>query len=477
MKIPRLAQNSAIYTILMIFQKGIGFVLLPLYTSYLSPTDYGIQAVVVSISSFLSMLLAFDIDSAARRYYYIYNEDKNKAKTMYGTAAIVILLNSFLLGGITILLHNVIITPFLGEVDFYPYVFLGLLFVLVNPLYLLYQSYLQTIQDGVTYGINSFIYTALYICINILLLVYFKLGVLSILYSQLIVAVVFFIYVSIRFLPTLKLGIDKPFLKEALKYSLPLIPHTLANWSNDTLDKLIVNKIRNAADTGIFGLAQQYSSVVSIASNAVNQAYLPWFMKQADKNEYQLIKDVAWVSFTIICLFATFFSLYAKEILGLMISNPQYDDVYILVPYLVFAYVFKTIYFYFVDVLYLKDTKVIFTITWTTVLFGIGANLILIPKIGIIGAAIACTITFFVKSVMALLISSQRNKKIRFDWVKMYLLAITCFAIVLYIIYFVEIYDSKIVMLIKSLMFSVLAILMIAANKKYVYHLKAFLKK
>lgn len=449
MRIPNLVKNSSIYTFLMAFQKGLGFFLLPLYTAYLTPTDYGIQAVVTSVSSFLSMFLAFGMDSAARRFYYKYNEDKEKAKIMYGTAATVIIFNSFLLGGLMILFHGFILNPILGEISFYPYVLLGLLYVLVNPLYLLYQSYLQTIQDGVTFGINAFLYILVQVGLNILLLVVFDLGVLAILYSQLIVAVIFFIYVTARFLPFLILGVDRPFLKEALLYSLPVLPHTLANWSNDTLDKLLVNKIRSAADTGIYGLSQQYSGVVSTVSDAINQAYLPWFMRKADNREFLIIKKTSFLGSLLICLFASFFSLFSKEILAIMIVNPQYADVYMLIPYLIFAYVFKSFYYYFVNVLFLEDTKVIFTITWTTVLFGIGANLILIPVFGIIGSAIACTLTFFVKSIMALIVSSARNKGIRFYWKKMYLFAAIAFSGVLVITYFTSVLTPLNVILIK----------------------------
>ena len=461
----------------MVVQKGIGFFLLPLYTAFLTPADYGIQAVVTSISSFLSMLLALDIDSAARRFYFKYNEDKEKAKSMYGTAAVVIIINSFFFGGLFILLHNLVLTPILGEVSFYPYVFLGLLYVLVNPLYLLYQSYLQTIQDGATYGINAFLYILVQVGLNIVLLVVFKLGVLAILYSQLIVAVIFFIYVAIRFLPTLKLGIDRVFLKEALRYSLPIIPHTLANWSNDTLDKLFVNKIRSAADTGIFGLAQQYSSVVGIASNAINQAYLPWFIKKSDNREFAVISSVSYASSLLVCLFASFFALFSKEILSIMISNPQYGDVYLLVPYIVFAYVFKSLYYYYVDVLYLKDTKIIFTITWTTVFFSIVANLALIPLFGIIGAAMACMLTFIVKSLMALIISSNRNKEIRFKWRSMYMFSFISFVGVLVITEFTSLFSTISVILLKCGFLVILALSIFLFNKGLFLNIRKMIKE
>lgn len=413
----------------MIFQKGLSFFLLPVYTNYLSPTDYGIQAVVVSVSSFLSMFIALGLDTAAQRYYYRYKTDNEKIKKIYGTASTVIIFNSLFFGGILIVLHKYIIDPIIGEVEFYPYVILGIAYVMVNPLYILYQSYLQTKQDGKAYGFNSILYTIIYITITLVLLVYFRLGVIAILLSQLLVSVIFFIYVSIRFLPSLILGIDKDFLHVALKYSLPILPHTLANWSNDALDKLFVNKLRDAADTGVYGIAQQVASVTNIIANAINQAYLPWFFQKVELRDNKQISVVSETATVIMSLFALFLSLFAKEILDIMISNPLYVDVFRIVPFLVFSYTFQLIYFFFIDVLFVKNTEIVFLVTVTSVIINICLNLILIPLVGIIGAAVACAMTFFLKSFFALIISKISNKEIRFNYVKMYVWPIVFFII------------------------------------------------
>jgi O-antigen/teichoic acid export membrane protein len=427
MKIPKLVKNSSIYMVVMVLQKGIGFFMLPLYTAYLTPKDYGIQAVVTSVASFLSVFITLGLDAAAQRFFYKYKSGEEYVKKLYGTVSVAILLNSIIVGTIFILGHKWLIEPFVGDIAFYPFVLLGILYVIVNPIYLLYQNYLNTKQDGLAYGLNSIVNTFLYIGLVVLFLVKFNMGVLGVLLAHLIVAVVFFIYLAVCFLRKLYLKWNSHTMKEAFKYSLPLLPHTLANWSNGTMDKLLVNDIRSTADTGIYGLGQQYAGVMSITANAINQAYVPWFYQKVDSNELHLVRHSANALFAVICVIAVILTFFSKELLSLMISNPAYNEVYTIIPYLIFAFVFQFIYFFFVNVLFLRDTGVIFVITALTVIFNVVLNLVFIPRFGIIGAAVACTITYFLKSVFALIVSSYKNKVIRFNWAYMYLLAFCTF--------------------------------------------------
>ena len=434
MPLPKLLKNSSIYTFVMVVQKGINFFLLPIYTTFLTPTDYGIQAVVTSVSSFLSILLALGLDTAAQRFFYKNHMDEEQSKKMYGTVALIIICNSISLGTLFIIAHELIIDPIIGTISFYPYVFLGILYVIVNPLYILYQSYLQTIQDGVTYGKNALLYTFTYVLLVVVLMTFFHMGVMAILLSQLIVAIIFFIIVLFIFVRKLYIRFDAIFFKQGLSYSLPIMPHTLATWSSGTIDKLLVNDIRSAADTGIYGLGQQYASVMSLSAGAINTAYLPWFFQKIDSGEISSVRKIVYALTAFVCFLGIVLSLFSKEILHLMIYNPQYDGVYDLIPFLVFAFVFQTIYFFFVNILFLKETGVIFIITFTALLFNVVLNIFFIPLWGIKGAAFVCTITYFVKSIMALVISHWKNKKIRFAWKKMYILTISSLGIVLLVL-------------------------------------------
>lgn len=415
----------------MVLQKGISFFLLPLYTAFLSPADYGILGVVSSVSTFLSVFITLGLEAAAARFYYKNNKDEGYAKIVYGNVAIVILMNSFLWGSIFISGHKWLINPIVGDIDFFPYVFIGILNVIVTPMYLLYQSYLQARQNAAYYGINSLMCFLLQVILTIISLTVLNLGVFGVLLSQLITSIVFFIYVIVAFLRKLTLKIEKPILKECFRYSLPLLPHNLANWSNGTLDKLLVNGIRSQSDAGMYNIGQQYGSVMAFVANAVNQAYTPWFYEMVNEGKQGLkrITQMADTSICLISLIAIAMSLFSEEIFGIMISNPAYDGVWTVVPCIVFAYVFQSIYFFFVNVLFLKDTQVIFTITITAVAVNIVLNLLLIPDLGFVGGSIACILTYFIKSIMALIISSIKNKEIRFHWFLMYIIAFIALAI------------------------------------------------
>lgn len=415
----------------MVLQKGISFFLMPLYTAFLSPSDYGILGVVSSVSSLMAVFITLGLEAAAARFYYKYNKDEDQAKKIYGNVALLILANSLLWGSIFIGGHKWLVQPMVGDIEFYPYVFIGLLYVIVTPMYLLYQNYLQTRQNAALYGVNSLLFFLLQVVLTVLSLTVFNLGVIGVLLSQLTTAVVFFIYVFFSFVRKQTLKIDSKTLKDSFSYSLPLLPHTLANWSNGTLDKLLVNGIRSQSDAGMYNLGQQYGSVMTFVVNAINQAYVPWFYEKVNEGKQGLkrIVQTADASICLVSIIAIVMSLFAEEIFGIMIKNPAYNGVWRIVPCIVFAYVFQFIYFFFVNVLFLKDTQVIFIITVTSIFVNIGLNLLLIPDLGFVGSAIACLLTYFTKSVMALIVSSIKNKVIRFHWVLMYSIAFIALAI------------------------------------------------
>lgn len=416
MALPKVLSNSVIYTGVTILQRCVSFFLLPVYTTFLTPADYGITGVVTSVSSLLAIFTTLGLDTAGRRYYYKYKGDAEYSKRLFGTISCIIIINSIVFGGIFLLAHKWIVDPLLGGIPYYPYVLLGLLNVMVTPLYLLFQGYLQTIQDGIKYGINSFLNFLFQVGLTILLVAYYKMGALGVLWAQLVTSVVFFVYVFFAFFRHQYIGIDKSIAKDSYQYSLPLLPHTLANWSNGTIDRLLVNGIRSEEDAGLYNLGRQYSSVVNTLSIAVNNAYVPWFFDKANDVEKNLplIRKMSEMITWAVCFICMAMSLVAQEVLELMISNPAYDGVWRVIPLLICGTIFNSIYFFYVNVLFLKNTGVIFTITISTIAINVGLNLLWIPVYGYMGCGLAFMVTFFVKSVLAVVISMRKNREIRF---------------------------------------------------------------
>lgn len=160
----------------------------------LTPRDYGITGIVNSITTVLPLLFSLSLNAAVQRYYYKYKDDWDELKKIYGTIILFILLNSFLLGSILIIFQKQLLYPFINGIEFYPYILFGVITIMVNPVYLIYQSFLQTIQDAKGYTINSILHFTLLVGLNVLFIVVFQWGAAGQLLSALITGAVFLIH-------------------------------------------------------------------------------------------------------------------------------------------------------------------------------------------------------------------------------------------------------------------------------------------
>ena len=92
-KLPKIVSNSAMYSFTTLLQKGASFFLLPLYTAFLTPEDYGIVNVVTSVSSFMAVLIMMALNGAATRFHYK-NTEESFRKVLWGTITTIVIISS-----------------------------------------------------------------------------------------------------------------------------------------------------------------------------------------------------------------------------------------------------------------------------------------------------------------------------------------------------------------------------------------------
>ena len=172
-QLPKIFKNSAIYSIVTLMQRGIAFFLLPLYTAFLTPEDYGTINVVLAVSSFLSQLIMMALQGAATRFHYN-TDDEEKRRVLWGTITTLVIISTIGWTAVFFILHRYLVDPFVGTVEFYPYLVLGLINTALAPLYVLFQSSLQARQNAVQYGINTTSNFIIHLGLAILLIAYFK---------------------------------------------------------------------------------------------------------------------------------------------------------------------------------------------------------------------------------------------------------------------------------------------------------------
>lgn len=418
----RLIKSSGIYGIVQILQKCIGLILIPVYTSLLSPDEKGITDVITTIVAFLSIFYSLSINSAVIRFYVDYKEDKKKLKDFWGTCISFVIINSLILTAIVIIFKDFIIIPIAGDIEFYPYILLGLISITLNPTYTIFQSTLQAKEESRKYAFNNLSYFIVNLVLNLVLIIGFRLGALGSLLALAITDVIFFIYTIIEFLPSITLKIDKSYLKNALKYSLPLLPHNLSGWAVSMIDRLFLNGMVSRAATSIYSTAAQFGNIINVLTSAINQAYVPWFfdrMKEKDKNEDEIVK-MAEILTIVYCFLAMGMSLFGPEIFKLVV-NERYYEGWKVIPFISFAYVFNGIYYFFVNPLFYnrKGVKFIAIGTFTGALLNSVLNIIMIPKLGSVGSGIASLISMMLSCILVYIIS-KKIEPLKFNIVKMF---------------------------------------------------------
>lgn len=429
MKLPKIISNSAMYSFTTLLQKGASFFLLPLYTAFLTPEDYGIVNVVTSVSAFMAVLIMMALNGAATRFHYK-NTDENYRKILWGTITTIVFISSLGWGAVFFTLHRFLVDPFIGEIDFYPYAVIGLANTIITPLYLLFQSYLQARQEALHYSINTFSHFLVQVGLAIVFIAVLKLGAVGMLLANVTTSLLFFMYVLLFYIPKIKIGINKEVAKDSFSYSLPLLPHQISIWSAGTIDRLFLNGYKGKAVTGVYSVAQQFGGVIGTIAFSVNQAFVPWFFQMIEKGKegFRKIEQMGLFAVVGYSLIAFIISLFAPEILRIMVSE-KFRDAWQVIPILNFAFVFHGVYFFYINILFVKDTGWVFIVTLLAMLIDIAMNILLIPVWGFWGAAVACFMTYFSRSVFAMILSLKKNKDIRYNYVAMYAIPLVFFAL------------------------------------------------
>lgn len=427
----RVIKNFSIYGLLTFLQRAIGFILLPLYTIYLTPNDYGITTVVAAISGVLVVFYSWALEGAITRFYYEYKDDTVKIKEFWGTVIIFVMGNSIVITGILFIFRNSVFSRLAKGIDFFPYLLMALISLTVSSIYKMYQTSLQAKQMGKVFAQNNLLNLFTRVGLTVLFVIGFKLQAFGVLLASVITDILLFGYAVAFFIPQVKFTFKLHYIKQALSYSLPLVPHLLSGWVLSMIDRLFVNNLKSTKDAGIYNIGFQFGNIVNILAMAVNQAYVPWFFEKMKQGEDGKKEVIQFANYAVLAYgyIAMTLSLFGKDILRIMVSE-HFRIGWMIIPILSFAFVFNGIYYFFVNPLFYnkKGTRYIPVGTFLSAVLNIILNIYLVPGYGNMGASLATLISMFLASVF-ILILSQKIEKVNFNYIKMYMTAFFFFAV------------------------------------------------
>lgn len=389
-----LIKNSAYYTIGNILPQAAGFILLPIYTSYLDPEQYGILNSMTILGSVIGIILTLGIDRGIYRLYYDYKDEERKV--YLGTIIIGLTLFSVFFFTIAMLLPQ-LLSGIYKSIPFYPYYFLMLLLTLFSKVITVPAIYLRVSEQALKFmllSVSSFLLTAFF---NLLFIIYYKEGAVGMLKGTLFANIImgpvfyFFTYKAIKF------NFNIRYFKESVKFSFPLLPGLLMAWVLNLSDRIFLERYLSNTEVGIYSFGYKIASLVTVIAGGVFAAYNPHFYKLANeggiiaKSKIEKYNNIVILLILTICFFIAFFS---KEMIVLLIST-KYSAAIGLIPLLTIAFFFSQITSFLNLMIYQeKKTVQIMYITIVAAIINVISNVVLIPIFGMMGSVIATFISF-----------------------------------------------------------------------------------
>ena len=416
-EIKKLGKHTLIYGLGGIISKTGAFILLPLYTNYLSVGEYGVLELLYMTSSIVTLFLGRQIAHATLRFYYEYDGEREKNSVIstsflaYTTVAIVIL---------TILSLNAsyfsrYLFSDLEYIQHFYVVFIGLYFNLSKEIFL---AYVRALEKAFFYVIVSIAELILKVIICIWLVAYLDMGVLGVLLGNLCGDIIAW---CILFCVTFKncgfnFASDK--IAEIFKYAFPLMLVGISGSVISNADKFFLKNYSTVEAVGLYGLAMRFASILRfLVVNPFTRAYGPFrFSIMKQDNARQIYSRVA-TYFIFICVWACLIiAAFTSEIIMLM-ADKAYWEASSVVPILLVSVLSGSgLYYIFQTGVYVqKSTKVLSYVFLTAAIVDIFLMIMLIPKYGLLGAAISQAVVHVFIAILGLYFSN-RVYVIEYNW-------------------------------------------------------------
>lgn len=402
----KLIKNTSFYAFSSVLPQLLNLVLLPLYTRYLNPTEYGIIALVQVYSLILTILCGLSLHGSVSRFYVEYLDDEVRRKkfvsTIFFLLCLVAFFSLFLIDINGQRLINILYSK--NKMDYSPYfriatwtAFLTILIQFLAAILIIEERAKDFFWASIISAFSITILTVL----GVVILGKGVLGYLSAFLIGYIFSFIFYFYLTRK---NFCLAFDRKLLKGPLNYSIPLIPHALSGYIFMYSDRIILERYVSLAAIGVYALADQVARAFKMGVDNFNAAYSPHFLKTASQDKKLAVEQsnvLAELSVFFLCSLILITSIFLPELSRIFI-DPKYYMIWSMVPLLASAFIFRSLYcFSSAGLFFEKKTWRVFFITGTSAAVNIFLNLIFVPIYGVMTAVVTTFIAYLVMFVMS----------------------------------------------------------------------------
>ena len=439
-QVKNLTKHSAVYTIATFTQRLQGLVLLPILTdpSYLATkSEFGDYTLVYTFIAFMNVIFLYGVDAAFLRYYFL---GEHPRRTIYRSAVQIISITGIFLSVLIFILADPLAILIFTErgYEFFVRMAAAILFfdTLCNMPYLV----LRAEERSNVYTIIRIGRFILELILNLLFVVVFKFGVKGILYANLVAAIINLIILF----PFQKKYLHGDYswnaVKGLLRFGLPMVPNGLAYLIIEISDRYLMPRLINKEVLGEYTANYKLSTILLFLVIAFRTAWQPFFLKVARQSDAKAIYSRVMTYYIFIAAFVVLGVTMTIEYIvkipiapGMTLLGESYWGGLKIIPIILFSYLMYGVYVNLTVGIYIENKS-----EWMIIFSGLAAiinvssNFYLMPAYGMMGAACATLLAYFVMMV-SIYIANQKLYKIRYEYARLFwIIAYIVMALVLY---------------------------------------------
>ncbi len=405
-------KDSAIYGIASIFSRVVQLLLVPLYTRVLAPTDYGTVDLMTVIAAVAMSVLTLEIAQGMARAYGDHQLPEQRwpyaSTTLWLTVAAAATLVVIAVFGAPI--GRWVLGPGM-EASFQ----VAAVVIAAQLIYNLFLTQLRFELRPRMFGFVTVLFTVVSNALAVVLVVWGDTGVIGVFYGQL---VGYLVAGGIAWLATrrnYRLAFDRVRCREMLAYAAPLVLSGIGGHIAMLADRVVIDAYMGLDDVGIYGIGARVGSTVGLLLGAFAGALSPLIL-----TSYREVGTPAQLArmfrvFLLLVLPVLIgFTTFAEEIVRVL-APPAYRDAAGVIPALTLAFLLSGMYIFAPGMELARKTAVIAGIMIITGLENLALNLLMVPPMGVNGAALATMISAG-SGFTAFMVFSQRLYFVPHRW-------------------------------------------------------------
>tara|TARA_B100000029_G_scaffold368041_1_gene361511 strand:+ start:1873 stop:3351 length:1479 start_codon:yes stop_codon:yes gene_type:complete len=409
---------------------AINVLLVPVYTRVLTPDEFGILALLLLLEAFLRPFTQWGLDEAFLRFYYDCDSD-NTRRTLTGSTII------FLLGTNTVLLlalvagSTAISTLLLGSHVYGTAIAILAMNSAIAAFFFLPFNFLRIQNRPKQFATWTFARALGTVAARLILVVGLQLGIIGIMLADLFVSTVLLLALSRVLKPLLAWQFSWKLVQDMLAYGLPRVPYAVLHQIMAMSDRFFLRLFLPLRDVGLYQLGSSVANVLKFYPVAFQRAWTPFSYEAMERSDApKLFARLATVAFSVLVFSTLGLAVFAEPLVRVL-TPPTFHDAAHIVPLLAFGVTIQAITIFAITSLNIaKQSRSLPGITLISSVITIIGHLLLIPRLGMLGAGLSVVIGQCVLA-STFLIVAQKHYRIPYEVGRLF--RITGFGIVLYL--------------------------------------------